>query len=114
MTDRKPAGMYQLQTSAGNLDNCRRTSASQPKRHHEAETYAEYADQSCMASRQRFKLITQGLRERILHSATSSKSVVRSSIREIGAQVGLAASRKLFRLAERIERKAVAIRAKSS
>jgi len=39
---------------------------------------------------------------------------VRSSIREIGAQVGLAASRKLFRLAERIERKAVAIRAKSS
>lgn len=114
MTDRKPAGVYQLQTSAGKLGNCRRTLASQPKRHHEVETYAEYAEQSCMASRQRLKLITKGLRERILHSATSSKSLVRSSIRELGAQVGLVASRKLFRLAERIERKAVAIRAKSS
>jgi hypothetical protein len=114
MTDRKPAGMYQLQTSAGNLEDCRRTPASQSKRRPEAETYAEYANQSCMASRQRLKLIVRGLRERILHPATSSKSVVRSSIREIGAQVGFAASRKLFRLAERIERKAGAIRAKSS
>ncbi len=114
MTDRKPAGVYQLQTSAGNLDNCRRAPASRPESRLEAETYAEYADQSCMASRQRFKLITRGLRERIFQSATNSKSVVRSSMREIGAQVGLAASRKLFRLAERLERKAVAIRAKSS
>src|SRR5690606_14005426 len=114
MTNRKPAGVYQLQTSAGNLDRCQRTSVSQRKLHHEAETYAEYADQSYMASRQRLKLIAEGLLERILHSATSSKSVVRSSMREIGAQVGLAASRKLFRLAERLERKAVAIRAKSS
>ena len=114
MTDRKPAGVYHLQTRAGKLGHCRRTLASQPKRHHEVETYAEYAEQSCMASRQRLKLITKGLRERILHSATSSKSLVRSSIRELGAQVGLVASRKLFRLAERIERKAVAIRAKSS
>lgn len=43
-----------------------------------------------------------------------SRSLVRNGLRQIGAQAGLAASRKLYRLAERIERKAAAIRAKSS
>lgn len=114
MTDRKPVDRYQLQTSAGRLGDGRHDSGAGYRNDREAETYAEYAQQTCMASRQRLKLIAQDLRERLRHSAKGSKGMVRNGLRQIGAQAGLAASRKLYRLAERLECKAVAIRAKSS
>lgn len=114
MTDRKPVGRHQLQTSAGRLDDGRHDSGVGHRNDRGAETYAEYAQQTCMASRQRLKLIAQGLRERLRRSARDSRSLVRNGLRQIGAQAGLAASRKLYRLAERIERKAAAIRVKSS
>src|SRR5690606_25941568 len=113
MTERKPVGGYPLQTSAGALDYDHRYDEER-ETGQGTQTYAQYAQQTCMSSRHRLKLIAQGVRERIHHAPGSQGGIVRQGLRRIGAHVGMAASRKRHRLADRIERKAVAIRSKTS
>jgi hypothetical protein len=98
MTDQKRAGMYRLQTA----------SAGSGQEQH--ETYGDHAAQSCMAARQRLKLVVQEFRKRIRQSASGSKKGVRGVIKNIEAEVGLLASRKLHSLARRIEQKVEIIR----
>lgn len=112
MTNRKHVGMYQLQTNAGQVVNDHHSPRNKQYPTHELETYGDHARRSNMARRERIKLIMQGFRQRFSRSAKSSKTIARSTIREVGAQVGLLASRKLFSLARRIEKKAEAIRPK--
>ncbi|PKO25225.1 MAG: hypothetical protein CVU35_05180 [Betaproteobacteria bacterium HGW-Betaproteobacteria-8] len=112
MTNRKHVGMYQLQTSAAGLAGRTESSRSRASREPVLETYGDHARASNMAARQRLKLVVQGLRERMRQSAKESKSRARSTMREVGAELGLLTSRKLYRLAQRIERKAQAIRSK--
>lgn len=111
MTNRKHVGIYQLQVNAGRFDD-HRSSASGQRPIHQLETYGEHARRTNMAKRERIKLIVQGFRQRFSHSAKNSRTIARSTIREVGAQVGLLASRKLLSLARRIEKKAEAIRPK--
>ena len=112
MTDCKSLGGYQLQASVAKLNHERHDTDSGYPDGRGAETYGEYAQRTCMTSRQRLRLIARDFRERLQHSTGSSKGLVRHGLMRIGARAGLAASKKLHRLAERIERKAVAIRAK--
>ncbi len=111
MTNRKHPSMYQLQTTAGGFDAVdtitTKRSASQY-----AKTYGDYGHESGMATKKRFKLIMQGLGNHIRQSAKDSKSIARSAIRQAGAKVGIMASRKLYRLAKRIEEKALSIQSK--
>lgn len=109
MSDRKHVGMYQLQTSAGKFDESQSLTRSS---RHELETYGDHARQSGMATRQRFRLIVQGIRERVHQSRKDSKTLTGNAIREAGARLGFRVSRKLHRLADRIEKKAEAIRHK--
>lgn len=111
MANRKHMDMYQLQTHVGGFVDDRNSSGCRQVAH-ELETYGEHARRSSMARRERFKLIVQGFRQRMSYSAKNSKILARSAIREVGAQVGMLASRKLFRLAQRIEAKAKAIQPK--
>lgn len=112
MSDRKHVGMYQLQTSTGEFNESQNSSTLKRSHSHQLETYGDHARQSGMATKQRFKLIIQGLRERVHQSRKNSKTIARSAIREAGAQLGFRVSRKLHRLADRIEEKAEAIRRK--
>lgn len=112
MTNRKHVGMYQLQTNAGQVVNDRHSPNNQHRPTNELETYGDHARRSNMARRERIKLIVQGFRQRFSRSAKNSRTIARSTIREVGAQVGLLASRKLISLAKRIEKKAEAIRPK--
>lgn len=98
MTERKRVGMYRWQTA----------SAASPQVQH--ETYGDHAARSGMAARQRLKLVVQELRKRIRQSASGSKKGVRGVIRNIEAEFGLFASRKLHGLARRIEQKVESIR----
>lgn len=111
MTNRKHPNMYQLQTTAGRFDAVG-VSSSKKSTAQYAKTYGDYGHESGMATKKRFKLIMQGLRNQIRQSAKDSKSIARSAIRQAGAQVGMMASRKLYRLAKRIEEKALSIQAK--
>lgn len=114
MTNRKHAGMYQLQTSAGGFADNSGSSGVRVGMERRLETYGDYARESGMAARERLKLVMQGFRDRIRQSAKDSKSMARSTLCEVGAEVGMMASRKLYRLAQRIEQKAGAIRPKKS
>ncbi|MDP2246990.1 MAG: hypothetical protein Q8J65_02575 [Nitrosomonadales bacterium] len=110
MSDRKQVGVYQLQTSAGTYDQGRQSTISKEPSRPQLETYGDHARQSGMATRQRVGLILQGFRERIHQSRKDSRVIASSAIREAGAQLGFRVSRRLHRLADRIERKAEAIR----
>lgn len=114
MTNRKRVGMYQLQASAAGAANEANLpgSSSRADKQPMLETYGDHARASNMAARQRLKLIVQGFRQRMRLSAKDSKSKVRSTMREIGAELGLLTSRKLYRLAQRVEQKAQVIRSK--
>lgn len=74
------------------------------------ETFGELAQHSGMAVCERFKLVVEGLHERVGRSGKSPRRLARRALRELGAQAGLFASRRLVRLAERIERRAEALR----
>lgn len=111
MTNRKHSDMYQLQTTAGRFDAVGASSSKKSTVQY-AKTYGDYAHESGMATKKRFKLIMQGLKDQIRQSAKDSKSIARSAIRQAGAQVGIMASRKLYKLAKRIEEKALSIKAK--
>lgn len=111
MTNRKHPSMYQLQTTAGRFDAVD-TASSKRGASQYAKTYGDYGHESGMATKQRFKLIIQGLGNQLRQSAKNSKSIARSAIRQAGAKVGIMASRRLYRLAKRIEEKALSIQSK--
>lgn len=74
------------------------------------ETYGDYAQGSRMAARARLRLVIDEFGAHVHQSARRGRQVARRAVRELSAQAGLLASRKLIRLAQRIERKAEAIR----
>jgi hypothetical protein len=111
MAERASTGSHSLQSVAG---DGRHEDAGGQGDLANMETYAQYARETCMASRQRLKLVTQELRARMRSSGRSPKGMLRDGLRQIGSHVGLAASRRLHRLADRIERKALSVRARSS
>ncbi len=76
------------------------------------ETYGDHGSQSGMATRKRFRLIVQGLKERVRRSAKDSKHLAKQALREASVQVGMVASRKLYKLAKRIEDKAMSIQSR--
>jgi hypothetical protein len=110
MTNRKHPSMYQLQTTSGRFDAVEATTKKSASQY--AKTYGDYGHESGMATKKRFKLIMQGLRNHIRQSAKDSKSIARSAIKQASAQVGIIASRKLYKLAKRIEEKALSIQSK--
>lgn len=103
MSDDKP---YR-RASIPMLPACSATQAGERKYE---ETYGDYAQRSRMAARARLRLVMDEFGAQMHQSAHRGRQMARSAVRELSAQAGLLASRKLFKLAQRIERKAEAIR----
>lgn len=112
MMNRKHADLYRLQTNVGNIDSDASSNSGKRPRQF-LETYGDHGSQSGMASKRRFRLIVQGLKERVRRSAKDSKHLAKQALREASVQVGMVASRKLYKLAKRIEDKAMSIQSKS-
>lgn len=112
MTNRKSSDLYRLQTNVGNMDpDANSISARRPRQF--LETYGDHGSQSGMATKKRLRLIVQGFKERVRKSAKDSRHLAKQALREAGVQVGMVASRKLYKLAKRIEDKAMSIQSKS-
>jgi hypothetical protein len=111
MTDRKRPSMYQLQTTAGRLSAVGVANSTKSAAQY-TQTYGDYGLESGMATKRRLTLIMRGLKDHVRQSAKYSKSIARSAIRQAGAHVGMMASRKLYKLAKRIEEKALSIQSK--
>lgn len=93
--------------------NARKISHGRPHLHdlwH--ETLADQAEYLGGTPRQRMKLIARELASRLHSSITEAKSASRSAIKQAGVSLALRTSRKLVRLAEKIEQKAHAVERK--
>lgn len=73
------------------------------------ETLADQAEYLGGTTRQRAKLVAHELASRLHASIDEAKIIGRSAIRQAGVRLALRASRKLIKLAEKIEQKALAV-----